>query len=158
MSPEGLAGSLMQESSWKVDVLLTGSWRGATSALLSNGRRRVVVDTGLPHEASQLVSALRERGSDPRDISDLINTYFHVDHVLNNSLFPQCAIYASQESYDWGRSLYADLRNTDWDRMILRYNPETFEYAEARKHLEKLRKIALRWWDPARLGDRSRFR
>jgi len=149
----------MRGSNWKVDVLLTGSWRGATSVLLSNGRQRIVVDTGLPRGAYRLVSALRARGLAPEDVTGLINTHFHVDHVLNNSLFPQCAIYATQESHDWCRSLYSDLvDDAKWEQMILRYYPETFQYERARKHMQKSRKIALRWWDPARLGDRSRFR
>lgn len=97
----------MQELSWKLDVLLTGSWRGATSVLLSDDRRRVVVDTGMPHEASQMVGALRARGLALEDVSEVINTHFHVDRVLNNSLFPQSAIYATQQSYDWCRSLYS---------------------------------------------------
>ncbi len=85
----------MRGSNWKVDVLLTGSWRGATSVLHSNGRHRIVVDTGLPHEASRLVSAPRARGFAPRDVTTVINTHCHVDHVLNNSLFPYCAIHAT---------------------------------------------------------------
>ena len=149
----------MRGSYWKVDVLLTGSWRGATSALLSNGRHHIVVDTGLPHEVSRLVSALRTRGLAPADVTGVINTHFHVDHVLNNSLFPRCAIHAVQESYDWCRSLYSDLVDAaKWEHTILRYYPETFQYERARKHMQQLRKLALRWWDPARLGDRSRFR
>ncbi len=148
----------MAGSIWKVETLLEGSWRGATSALLSNGRHRFVVDTGLPHEASRLVGALRARGLAPEDITGVINTHFHVDHVLNNSLF-QGPIYATQLSHDWCRALYSDLLDdANWERMILRYYPETYQYARARKHMQQLRKIALRWWAPARLGDASRFR
>ena len=64
----------MADAAWKVEVLLTGSWRGATSVLLSNGRHHIVVDTGFPHEAHQLVSALKSRGLAPEDIGTVINT------------------------------------------------------------------------------------
>ena len=147
------------QSAWKVEVLLAGSWRGATSVLLSNNGHHLVVDTGMPHEAHPLVKALSQRGLQPEDIQGVINTHFHVDHVLNNSLFPKSYIYAPQESYDWCRSLYSDLRDEqNWEKLVLKYYPETFEYERARTHMEKLRKLALRWWDLKRLGLSSQFR
>lgn len=113
----------------------------------------------MPHEAHLLISALDREGAKPQDIGGIINTHFHVDHVLNNSLFPQCPIYASQESYDWSCSLYADLQNeTDWEKLALKYYPEIGDYKEAAGLMSQLRKLALRWWDPKRLGDRSRYR
>jgi glyoxylase-like metal-dependent hydrolase (beta-lactamase superfamily II) len=146
-------------SGWKFDVLLTGSWRGATSTLLSNGRQHVVVDTGLPHEAHQLVAALESRALRPDDIEIVVNTHFHVDHVLNNCLFPSSAIYAPQRSYDWCCSLYSELRSEDgWEEAALRYYPETLEEAKFVENMGKLRNFALRWWDTARLGARSQYR
>jgi len=144
---------------WTVDVLLAGSWRGATSALLSNGRHHIVVDTGMPHEAHQLLEALHSRGLHPADIQTAINTHFHIDHVLNNVLFPNSMIFGSQESYEWSRSVYADLLDEqNWETLALKYYPETFEYERAQELMAKLRKLALRWWDPKRLGDSSQFR
>ena len=148
----------MGQVAWKVDVLLTGNWRGATSVLLSNGGRHVVVDSGMPHEAHLLVNALEERGLRPSDVTDVINTHFHVDHVLNNSLFPSSTIHASQESHDWCVSLYGDLLDEqNWEKLVLKYYPQTHEYERAKNLMAQLRKLALRWWDPQRLGDRSRF-
>ncbi len=144
---------------WKVEVLLSGSWRGATSVLISNGRHHIVVDTGLPHEVHQLVAALEKRGLKPGDIGTVINTHFHVDHVLNNSLFPNANTFASQESYDWCRSLYSDLLDeARWEKLVLKYYPETFDYEKAGTHMKQLRKLALRWWDPKRLGLPAQFR
>lgn len=148
----------MNGPAWQVEVLLTGSWRGATSVLVSNGRRHIVVDTGMPHEAHQLVNALQKRGLKPADIGGVINTHFHVDHVLNNWLFPNSTIYAAQESYEWCCSLYSDLLDdAEWERLVLKYYPETFEYEKARDLMGKLRRIALRWWDAKRLGAPSQF-
>jgi glyoxylase-like metal-dependent hydrolase (beta-lactamase superfamily II) len=142
-----------------VEVLLAGSWRGATSALLSNSRYNAIVDTGMPHEVHLLVEALAKRGLRPSDIRIVINTHFHVDHVLNNSLFPQSEIFASQQSYDWCRTMYADLLDhLNWEKLALKYYPETFDYEDARTNMVRLRKFALRWWDPTRLGDASQFR
>lgn len=149
----------MADATWKVEVLLTGSWRGATSVLLSNGLHHIVVDTGLPHEAHQLVSALKARGLEPADVETVINTHFHVDHVLNNSLFPSSGIFAPQQSYDWCRSLYSDmLDEAGWEKAVLKYYPETYDYERSAANLGKMRKFALRWWDPERLGNSGQYR
>ncbi|HEV2348504.1 MAG TPA: MBL fold metallo-hydrolase [Terriglobia bacterium] len=144
---------------WSIEVLLTGSWRGATSVLLSNGHLHAVVDTGLPHEAHQLLEALRKKGLAPCDIAMIVNTHFHVDHVLNNCLFPSSTIYAPQESYEWCIALYSDMVNeVGWVKRILKYYPETFDYEHAEANMGKLRKFTLRWWDVGRLGSPSQFR
>lgn len=148
----------MAPQNWKAEVLISGSWRGATSVLLSHRDRHIVVDTGMAHEAPLLVRALEKRGLKPRDVGELINTHFHVDHVLNNAVFPHARIYASQESYDWCRSLYSDLMaNAAWDKLLLKYYPETYDYDRSRELMGKLRKFALRWWDPQRVGAPERF-
>lgn len=144
---------------WKAEVLLTGSWRGATSVLLSKGDLHAVVDTGLPHEAHQLQEALKKKGLAPSDIRMVINTHFHVDHVLNNSLFPSSEIYGTQESYEWCIALYSDMANeAGWVQRVLKYYPETFDYEHAEANMGKLRKFTLRWWEVGRLGSRSQFR
>jgi glyoxylase-like metal-dependent hydrolase (beta-lactamase superfamily II) len=149
----------MSGPSWRVEVLLSGSWRGATSVLLSNGNYHFVVDTGMPHEAHLIAQAIERCGLHPEDIQGVINTHFHVDHVLNNSLFTGSLIYASQQSYDWCRALYSDLLDDqNWEKLALKYYPETYEYDRARANMQKLRKIALRWWDVKRLGSPSQFR
>lgn len=149
----------MQNSEWKADILLPGSWHGATAVLLSNGRRRIIVDTGMPHEAHLVVKALEGRDLKPADIQMVINSHFHVDHAMNNALFPESEIYGTQESYEWCRSVYADLLDqANWRKLILKYYPETYEYEQAEEMMGKLRKLVLRWWNPQRLGGASQFR
>ncbi|HLI34385.1 MAG TPA: MBL fold metallo-hydrolase [Terriglobia bacterium] len=144
---------------WKVDVLLEGNWRGASSVLLTNGRHPVLVDTGLPHDAHQLLRALAERGLKPADIPCIINTHFHLDHVSNNHLFSQSVIYATEQSHDWCRALYADLVDpVGWKARVLKYYPETYEYERSEDLMGKLRKIALRWWNVRHIGSPSQFR
>jgi glyoxylase-like metal-dependent hydrolase (beta-lactamase superfamily II) len=146
-------------SSWKVDVLLPGSWRGATSTLLSRAQHHIIVDSGMPHEAHRLLEALEQRGLHPSDIRMVVNTHFHVDHVLNNCLFPQSDIYGSQQSYEWCCQAYADLLNEpNWKKLSMKYYPEAGEYDKAQELMGALRRFALRWWDKKRLGDPSRFR
>ena len=40
----------------------------------------------------------------------------------------------------------------------MQYYPETYDYAQARERMTKLRNFALRWWDLKRLGQPSQFR
>jgi len=140
-------------------VLLPGSWRGATCALLSRDHHHILIDTGMPHEAHRLIETLEERNLRPSDIRMIINTHFHIDHVLNNSLFPDSEIYASQQSHDWCCAVYSDLLdNQNWETLMLKYYPEMQDYAETEEWMGTLRRFALRWWDRKRLGDPSRFR
>jgi glyoxylase-like metal-dependent hydrolase (beta-lactamase superfamily II) len=151
--------STTNHHTWKAEVLLPGSWRGATCALLTRGRHHILIDTGMPHEAHRLLEALKERDLNPSDIRMVINTHFHVDHVLNNCLFPQSDIYASQKSHDWCCAAYSDLLDDqNWEKLSLKYYPEFEQYDKAREMMGALRRFALRWWDPKRLGDPSRFR
>ncbi len=149
----------MGKSTGHAEVLLQGSWRGATSVLISNGSRHIVVDTGMPHEGYLLIGALQRRGLDPADIKTIVNTHFHIDHVLNNNLFPSAAIYASQQSYEWSQSLYSDMvDDQSWEKLTLKYYPEMYDYEKARLHMANLRKLALRWWDLKRLGNPEQFK
>jgi glyoxylase-like metal-dependent hydrolase (beta-lactamase superfamily II) len=144
---------------WKVEELLPGSWRGATSVLISNRHHHIVVDTGMPHESHAILRALEERDIQSADIQTVINTHFHIDHVLNNNLFPHAEIHGTQESHDWCQSLYSDVADDqNWEKLVLRYYPETPEHPYARQHMVKLRRFALRWWDLKRLGVPEQFR
>jgi len=159
-SPDSeLPDTSWKNPSWKTEVLLPGSWRGATSTLLSRGHHHIIIDTGMPHEAHRLLEELEKRGLHPSDIRMIVNTHFHVDHVLNNCLFPDSEIYGSQQSHDWCCQAYADLLDEqNWEKLSLKYYPESAEYERAPKLMGALRRFALRWWDRKRLGDPSRFR
>ncbi len=149
----------MKKSSWQTEVLLPGSWRGATCTLLSQGHHHILVDTGMPHEAHRLLEALEKRGLYPDDVGMVINTHFHVDHVLNNCLFPRSDIYGSQQSYEWCCKAYEDLLDEqNWQELSLKYYPESGSYEKAPQLMGALRRFALRWWDLNRLGNIERFR
>ena len=118
-----------------------------------------MVDTGMPHEEHLVVEALLQRGLTTSDVDAVINTHFHIDHVLNNSLFAGSAIYATQESHDWCCSLYSDLLDSQhWEKLILKYYPQTLEYEHAVERLHQMRNFTLRWWDRKRLGSPSQHR
>jgi glyoxylase-like metal-dependent hydrolase (beta-lactamase superfamily II) len=147
------------QKNWKTEVLLPGSWRGATCTLLSQGHHHILVDSGMPHEAHRLLEALEKRGLHPSDIRMVINTHFHIDHVLNNCLFQESEIYGSQQSYDWCCEAYSDLLDEqNWEKLSLKYYPESADYERTSELMGALRRLALRWWDRKRLGDPSHFR
>lgn len=148
----------METSEWNVQALLEGNWRTAASVLVSNGKRHMVVDTGMPHEAHLLLNALAQRGLQASDIHCLINTHFHIDHVLNNALFPNSLIYASQESFDWCCALYSDLGDDQWEKLLLKYYPEMPRYPHVLGRMHQMRKFTLRWWDLNRLGKPCQLR
>jgi glyoxylase-like metal-dependent hydrolase (beta-lactamase superfamily II) len=148
----------MPGTSWKVEVLRAGDWRGATSCLLILDSHHVLVDTGSWHEDSLLAEALARRGLHPCDIDMVINTHFHIDHVMNNCMFAGSQIYAPQESYEWTCALYSDLLNeANWESLMVKYYPETFRYEHARENMGKLRRLGLRWWDRKRLGPPGQY-
>ncbi|MGH9406797.1 MAG: MBL fold metallo-hydrolase [Terriglobia bacterium] len=149
----------MPAPNWTVDVLLEGNWRGASSVLLTGAAGRILVDSGMPHDAHQLLGALSARGLRPEDIRWIINTHFHIDHVSNNCLFPSSIIYASEQSHDWCRRLYDDfLHSASWQSSVLTYYPEVYEYENAAELVAKMRKIAARWWSSERIGAPAQFR
>jgi N-acyl homoserine lactone hydrolase len=49
---------------------------------------KIVVDTSSPQYRQKVLGGLKERGIDPRQISLVINTHSHHDHISNNDLFP----------------------------------------------------------------------
>lgn len=117
------------------------------------------MDTGMAHDAHQLLAALERRGIRPDDVRIVINTHFHIDHVSNNSLFPASGIYATQESFEWCHNLYSDLLDdARWSTLVTRYYPEVYSYDNAEFLMAKMRKIALRWWDIERVGSSAQFR
>lgn len=159
MEKPGLNTGASSSKTWKTDVLLPGSWRGATCTLLSCGQHHIIVDTGMPHEAHRLLGALEKRGLHPSDIRMIVNTHFHVDHVLNNCLFPNSDIYGTQQSHDWCCEAYSSLLDVqNWEKLSLKFYPESPDYERTSELMGALRRFALRWWDRKRLGDPSRFR
>ncbi len=55
--------------------------------LVTSGRRKIIVDTGLQGEDGLIVAGLEKNGLEPQDIDAVINTHAHPDHCGNNFLF-----------------------------------------------------------------------
>ena len=71
-----------------VEPLPGGRHRAAGTVTLITGSPCVIVDTGGPEQRQQILDALAAQRIAPADIRYVINTHGHLDHVGNNSLFP----------------------------------------------------------------------
>lgn len=69
-----------------------GSFRADGTISLLTGPRTILVDTGGPWDRDFLVKRLKDKRLDPGDISLVVGTHGHSDHVGNLGLFPAATI------------------------------------------------------------------
>ena len=69
--------------------------RSSVTLIRSEGLN-ILVDTSLVENRSMLLQALQAQNLTPKNITTIVNTHCHRDHVGNNDLFPQAQIYAHQ--------------------------------------------------------------
>lgn len=92
--------------------------------LVEHEDRIILVDTGMgdkqnekfrshfqPHGDSDLITSIKNKGFSPEDITDVIITHFHFDHVggaikydANNKLiptFPNAKYWSNKKHFDW---------------------------------------------------------
>ncbi|XP_047427719.1 metallo-beta-lactamase domain-containing protein 1 [Mugil cephalus] len=65
-----------------------GTFSADGTITLVTGLRVILVDTGGPWDRDFLLSSLKERGLEPRDVNVVVGTHGHSDHIGNLSLFP----------------------------------------------------------------------
>src|SRR5882724_5228191 len=94
---------------WDVITLLEGHLLGASSILLRNSSRAIVVDTGLASQRNSLIAALKVQGLTTDDIDLVLNTHLHVDHSNNNCVFGKARIIAARRNYEWTLALQSKL-------------------------------------------------
>ena len=100
----------MQFGGYQVDVLVQGypgksvghgglGW--STVALLRGHGRVAVLDTGSLNVRQLLTDGLRAHGLQPADVTDLVLSHLHYDHVVNWPMFPQARIVAGAQELAW---------------------------------------------------------
>lgn len=74
---------------------------------IQSGARRILVDAGcdtMPGFEMRSflgpVKALKERGIDPRSITDLVITHAHHDHIQGAKHFPSATVYLQKEEWE----------------------------------------------------------
>ena len=66
----------------EVEIIEAPFWGRPQNLVVFRGRRVALIDTGIQGQpADYVLPALRSLGIDPRDISWIINTHTHVDHI-----------------------------------------------------------------------------
>lgn len=88
----------------RVDVVLVGSLERAadgsvvqsgtfsTCTLVRAGDMRILVDTSQGYKRDDLLSGLASLGLGPEDVTDVVLTHSHADHVGNLALFPDAVL------------------------------------------------------------------
>jgi glyoxylase-like metal-dependent hydrolase (beta-lactamase superfamily II) len=92
--------------------------RGMSNAFLVKGDRAVLVDTGIPGAGPKVEAALAKEGVGPGDVSAIVVTHGHIDHMgnavyLRNTLgAPIIAHRADLPAYSAGRAVVEYMRPT----------------------------------------------
>ncbi len=71
----------------------------SSSVTLIKGEENIIVDTGNVGDDKLILQGLAEQGLTTDDITLLVNTHFHFDHITNNFLFPHAHKIISH--YEW---------------------------------------------------------
>lgn len=69
----------------------------STSTLVLSGDHRILVDTSTPEYRERLLTGLRSQELVPDDVSMIVSTHLHRDHIGNNGLFPHAIKMAREE-------------------------------------------------------------
>jgi glyoxylase-like metal-dependent hydrolase (beta-lactamase superfamily II) len=75
--------------------------------LLRDGRRAMLVDSGLVDDGDRLLSALAAKGLGPGDVTEVIATHLHYDHCGNHLLFPRARYLVSAVDFEDTRGFLA---------------------------------------------------
>ncbi|XP_060710620.1 metallo-beta-lactamase domain-containing protein 1 [Hemiscyllium ocellatum] len=74
-----------------------GNTRADGTITLLKGCQVVLVDTGNPWDRDHLLQSLGTHGLEPEDVSLVVCTHGHSDHVGNLNLFPEATIVVSHD-------------------------------------------------------------
>ncbi|MFH2136089.1 MAG: MBL fold metallo-hydrolase [Patescibacteria group bacterium] len=93
----------------EVKVLLVGYFKwvkknvcraSSTVTLILDGKEKIIVDTGNLIDEKKILAALRKNKIKPRDITTVVNTHRHSDHIGCNFLFKKAKLVSSEEIQD----------------------------------------------------------
>lgn len=94
----------------KLDILVSGfpgkttthgSLGWSSVALLRGPKRTVLVDTGPPAYIALLRDRLSRCGVEPGDVTDILITHLHWDHVGNITMFPNADVAVGAAELHW---------------------------------------------------------
>lgn len=99
-----------------------GAFGWSSLWLLQSADRRVLIDAGQPAYIPLIHSGLAKHGLTPTDITDVLITHLHWDHVANFTMFPHATTWVNELELDWasqqpaGTSFIPDLHVQELQR------------------------------------------
>jgi N-acyl homoserine lactone hydrolase len=87
----------------------------STVCLLRDGTNAVLIDTGPPAYLGLLHAAMDRLGLAPTDLTHILATHLHWDHIGNFTMFPNATVVVGRRELEWasaqapGTPLIADL-------------------------------------------------
>ncbi len=95
---------------YELDVLVAGfpgktathgglGW--STVCLLRDGERTILVDTGPPAYLAVLHQEFERLGIEPSDVTHILATHLHWDHVGNFTMFPNATVIVGRQEFEW---------------------------------------------------------
>lgn len=84
-----------------------GAFGWSSVWLLDDGSRRVLVDAGQPAYIPLIHEGLIQLGLTPADITDVLLTHMHWDHVANFTMFPKATTWVGEQELAWAATLPA---------------------------------------------------
>jgi glyoxylase-like metal-dependent hydrolase (beta-lactamase superfamily II) len=84
-----------------------------TVTLILDGDAVIVVDPGMVADRDELLAALRARGPEPTDVTDVVFSHHHPDHTVNAALFPNARIHDHWAAYQGDRWIDRDAHGAE---------------------------------------------
>jgi N-acyl homoserine lactone hydrolase len=78
-----------------------GAFGWSSLWLLQHQDRRVLIDAGPPAYMPLIHAGLAEHGLDTGDITDVVVTHLHWDHVGNFTMYPNATTWVGEEELAW---------------------------------------------------------
>ncbi len=86
--------------------------------LVQAGGTNIIVDTGMPHDAEEILEALHRHGLDSEDIDIVVNTHCHHDHTGCNRLFGVAEVIVHTKE-GAPRCISGRSRRIEWDTELV---------------------------------------
>lgn len=122
------------------------------AALVEIDHHLILIDTGFPQQ-SDLIEQLSLLHFEPGDVTSIINTHAHIDHIGGNRLFPRARIVVSKTDYEFAKSFsHAMQRAQSPAAVLLQYFPHSNSrrIEQAAQHACSL---AQKFWREDLIGD-----
>jgi glyoxylase-like metal-dependent hydrolase (beta-lactamase superfamily II) len=78
-----------------------GAFGWSSVWLLDDGARRILIDVGPPSYIPLIHAGLDRAGLKPADITDVVLTHMHWDHVSNFTMFPAAVTWVGERELAW---------------------------------------------------------